>query len=97
MFVARGIALPSRSWFCFTLLSPSGCLDGGWELRFRRFSAQVKADFLFGLTDHAACVIGSRRPLCSRCRRSCVWSLHSIDEPMGAIPLALSSCGVLSL
>ncbi len=96
MFLARGIAL-SFSVMVLLYTSLSFVVGWGWrmvERRFRRFSAQVTADFLFGLRI---------MPLALSALVTLVFTVpsflllepHSIDEPIGAIPLALSGCGVL--
>jgi Zn-dependent protease with chaperone function len=64
------------------------------ERRFRRFSPRITADLLFGLRI---------MPLALSALVTLVFTVpsflllepHSIDEPIGAIPLALNGCGVL--
>jgi Zn-dependent protease with chaperone function len=64
------------------------------ERRFRRFSAQVKADFLFGLRI-IPLMLSGLATLVFVVPSFLLLEPHSIDEPIGAVPLALSGCGVV--
>jgi Zn-dependent protease with chaperone function len=96
MFLARGIAL-SVSVMVLLYASLSLVVGWGWrmvERRFRRFSAQVTADLLFGLRIMPL-VLSALVTLVFTVPSFLLLEPHSIDEPIGAIPLALSGCGVL--
>jgi Zn-dependent protease with chaperone function len=97
MFLARGIAL---SFSVMLLLYSALSVVVGllWRLAericHRRFSPRITADLLFGLRI---------MPLALSALVTIVFTVpsflllepHSIDEPIGAIPLALSGCGAL--
>src|SRR5580700_9033184 len=96
MFLARGVAL-SFSVMVLLYSALSVVVGWGWrmvERRFRRFSPRITADLLFGLRI---------MPLALSALVTIVFTVpsflllepHSIDEPIGAIPLALSGCGAL--
>jgi Zn-dependent protease with chaperone function len=96
MFLARGVAL-SFSVMVLLYSALSVVVGWGWrmvERRFRRFSPRITADLLFGLRI---------MPLALSALVTLVFTVpsflllepHSIDEPIGAIPLALNGCGVL--
>ncbi len=96
MFLARGIAL---SLSVMVLLYASLSLVVGWGWRmvercFRRFSAQVTADFLFSLRIMPL-VLSGLATLVFMVPSFLLLEPHSTDEPIGAIPLALSCCSVL--
>ena len=96
MFLARGIAL-SLSVMVLLYASLSLVVGWGWrmvERRFRQFSAQVTADFLFGLRIMPL-VLSGLATLVFMVPSFLLLEPHSTDEPIGAIPLALSCCGVL--
>jgi Zn-dependent protease with chaperone function len=96
MFLARGVAL-SLSVMVLLYASLSLVVGWGWrmvERRFRRFSAQVTADFLFGLRIMPL-VLSGLATLVFMVPSFLLLEPHSIDEPIGVIPLALSCCGVL--
>lgn len=97
MFLARGVAL---SFAVMVLLYSALSVVVGllWRLAERicrrRFSPRITADLLFGLRI---------MPLALSALVTLVFTVpsflllepHSIDEPIGAIPLALSGCAVL--
>jgi Zn-dependent protease with chaperone function len=96
MFLARGIAL-SLSVMVLLYASLSLVVASGWrmaEWRCRRFSPRVAADFLFGLRIMPLMLSGLAT-LVFMVPSFLLLEPHSIDEPIGAIPLALSCCGVL--
>ena len=94
MFAARGIAL-SLSVFILLYASLSLLLCGGWRLFSRhgslQYSSRRSADLLFGLrvlpfVASALVTLGFMVP------SFLLLEPHSGDEPMGALPIALSVC-----
>lgn len=94
MFAARGIAL-SLSVFILLYGSLSLLLCGGWRSFSRhgplRYSAGRSADLLFGLRV-LPFVASALVTLAFMVPSFVMLEPHSGDEPMGAVPIALSSC-----
>jgi beta-lactamase regulating signal transducer with metallopeptidase domain len=94
MFAARGIAL-SLSVFILLYGSLSLLLCGGWRLLWRhgslRYSSRRSADLLFGLRV-LPFVASALVTLAFMVPSFLLLEPHSGDEPLGAVPIALSFC-----
>src|SRR4029077_4263244 len=97
MFLARGVAL---SFSVMVLLYSALSVVVGllWRLGERicrrRFSPRITADLLFSLRIMPL-ALSALATLVFMVPSFLLLEPHSIDEPIGAIPLALSCCGVL--
>jgi hypothetical protein len=98
MFIIRGIAL-SFTVFVLLYVWLSGLVGWGWGVVARissRFSPRVRADLLFALRvlPLGLSVVAT---LVFMVPSFLLLEPHSIDEPIGGVPLTLGFCGVILL